>query len=200
MSRSALPELRHIAAHALEAERTQKQVEHGLPELSRFASDTSHKLVMKRNLDLLQAVPEILKQIQAFTEFAPGVPAKACAELLAFIEEGGMHRNNSGDWAVGIRRNGPKKHPQIFVEIDKRYIVGENVLDRAFSGIHKSFDMNEKGFHEAIAWSKATLCDLKTRGPCPKCLRREGRRPFLRLRLDTAELCAPCCMQKILGD
>ena len=62
---------------------------------------------MRRSIDQINAMPEIVQQIQSFTEFAEGVPVTACDELLKVLEEGNdqYYVVKNEDWNIFIRKN-----------------------------------------------------------------------------------------------
>ena len=132
----------------------------------------------------------IIENIRSFLTFAEGVPAAASDELLEHVKKGDGYWVPHGDWRVEIRKSG-KKDPKMHCMISKAPLMPYEYID-------KMFPLDANGLHEAIVWIKATLLDLKTRGPCPACL--AGLHPCIRLRLANADFCARCCMKKILGE
>ena len=143
---------------------------------------------MKRSIDQINWMPEIVQQIQSFTEFAEGVPVTACDELLKVLEEGNdqYYVVKNEDWNIFIRKIGPQKASKMFCSIKNLGITSGSA--------EKEFARDANGFCDMVAWCKATLLDLKTRGPCPTCLTRN----FFSQRMKTADFCARCCMNKIL--
>ena len=129
---------------------------------------------MKRSIDQINWMPEIVQQIQSFTEFAEGVPVTACDELLKVLEEGNdqYYVVKNEDWNIFIRKIGPQKASKMFCSIKNLGITSGSA--------EKEFARDANGFCDMVAWCKAINNEILER-----CLRSWERvllgRPAVRL-------------------